>query len=121
MSTSVDSRDAGSRHRRAIERRVAGASWGVFFLWVGYALLAELSVGVGLLGVGLITLMGQAGRRIFMLPFEGFWVLAGIVFMAAGLWQVYALEVPLVPILLVGVGVLLVAGAVLGRGSGSDD
>jgi hypothetical protein len=42
----------------------------MFFLWAGIALVAGLGWGVGLLGVGLITLGGQAVRRYLGLALE---------------------------------------------------
>ncbi|MFQ5868630.1 MAG: hypothetical protein ACE5JC_01885 [Candidatus Zixiibacteriota bacterium] len=36
--------------------RFSTVGWALFFIWVGIAFLAGFDIGVGLLGVGLITL-----------------------------------------------------------------
>jgi hypothetical protein len=42
--------------KRSLVRRLDTAGWGLFFIWVGVAALADLGWGVGLMGVGLIIL-----------------------------------------------------------------
>lgn len=46
-----------------LDRKLDAVGWGLFFVWIGVALLLEVGWGIGLLGVGIITLGGQAGRR----------------------------------------------------------
>lgn len=97
----------------AVAKRIDTASWGIFFLWMGYALLAGISIGLGFLGVGLIALVTQGVRKALGLSVEGFWVLVGFAFVVGGLWKLLALDLPLAPFALLGVGALLVAGAVV--------
>jgi len=61
-------------------RKLAAIGWGLFFIWVGVALFAHLGWGVGLLGVGIITLGVQATRKYFGLKLEGFWIAVGFLF-----------------------------------------
>lgn len=103
---------------RDVAKRLEAASWGVFFLWVGFALLVELPIGVGLIGVGAIALITQVVRKSFQLPFEGFWVLVGLAFVIGGLWNLYSVQIPFVSVLLLGVGALLLAAAILRAGGG---
>ena len=111
-----------SRAPAHMAKRLEAASWGVFFLWVGYTLLAQVPIGVGLIGVGAITLLTQGVRRLFELPLEGFWVLVGLGFAIGGVWNVYAVDLPLAPVLLFGLGVVLLGAAVLkGRWGDEDD
>lgn len=113
---------AAARQAEQAARRLDAASWGIFFIWIGYALLTDLSMGVGLVGVGVITLLAQSVRRVFGLALEGFWVLVGLGFLAAGLWAIYAIEVPLAPVLILGLGTLLLAVALLkGRWERDED
>jgi len=70
-------------------------------------LLMDYSWGVGLLGVAVSILLGQAARRYFGLALEAFWVVVGLLFLVGGIWELYKVEVDLVPI------VLIVAGAAL--------
>ena len=95
------------RHDRASKFDAAG--WALFFIWVGIAWLAEVSVAVGLLGVATITLGMQGARKIYGVPVEGFWVLVGLGFAVAGLWQWFDLGKPFAPVVLIAIGVALLA------------
>lgn len=99
------------RHDRTSKYDAAG--WALFFIWVGIAWLANFSLGVGLLGVAAITLSMQAIRKASGVPVEGFWVLVGIGFALAGLWQWLDVSLPLAPLVLIGVGIGLLFWRVL--------
>ena len=90
-----------------IGKKLDAAAWGLFFVWVGVALIANLGWGLGLLGIGIITLGVQLARKYFGLAAEGFWVVVGLLFVVGGAWDILAVQVSLVPI------VLIVAGAAL--------
>lgn len=83
------------------------AGWALFFIWVGIAWLADVGMGVGLLGVAIITLGMQGLRRIRGIPVEGFWIVVGTGFGIAGFWQWFAIETPLAPFVLIAAGVAL--------------
>jgi hypothetical protein len=87
--------------------RFEAAGWALFFIWVGIAWLAEVGIGIGLLGVAVITLGMQAVRKVAGVRVEGFWVLVGIGFAVAGLWQWIDMPKPLAPFVLIAVGVAL--------------
>lgn len=112
---------APPRRPREVAKRLEAASWGVFFLWVGCALLLDLSIGVGLVGVGAIALITQLVRKLLGLPTEGFWVLIGLGFVIGGVWNLYAVGVPLAPVLLFGLGALLLGAALLKNNWGDGD
>ncbi len=88
-------------------RHLDSVVWAIFFIWVGFAMLAEMPWGWFLLGVGVIILLAQLARRRMDLKIEGFWVACGIVFLAGGLWNLLALPWPLAPILLILLGVVM--------------
>jgi hypothetical protein len=90
-----------------VAHKLDAAAWGLFFVWVGVALLAHIGWGLGFLGVGVITLGGQLVRRYFSLGVEGFWVMVGILFVLGGVWEFLGIPFSLVPM------VLIVAGAAL--------
>lgn len=90
-----------------VARRLDAAAWGLFFVWVGFALITDLGWGVALLGVGVITLGAQLARSYFGLGFEPFWVAVGLLFGLSGVWEIFNLRIGLIPI------VLIVAGAAL--------
>jgi len=94
-----------TRHDRS--GRFDAAGWALFFIWVGVAWLAELSLAVSLLGVAVITLGMQAIRKLSGVPVEGFWILVGLGFAVAGSWQWLDVGKPLAPIILIALGVAL--------------
>lgn len=106
------------RHDRANKYDAAG--WALFFIWVGIAWLAGLSLAVGLLGVAAITLGMQLVRKISGVAVEGFWVLVGIGFALAASWQWIDLELPLAPVFLIAIGVALLIWRVLPRPGHTD-
>lgn len=91
------------RHERG--SRYDAVGWALFFVWVGVAWLAGFSLGAGLLGVAVITLGMQGIRWINGIPIEGFWVLVGLGFALAGLWQWFDVQKPLTPFVFIAVGI----------------
>jgi hypothetical protein len=99
----------------ATAHKIATTSWALFFIWVGVAFLFEFGAGIGLLGVGLIILGGQAARRHHGLKLEGFWVLIGALFIAVSIWELVETELSLLPILLIVAGLVLLLSALRGK------
>ena len=95
-----------------VAHKLDAAAWGLFFVWVGVALIANIGWGLGLLGVGVITLGGQLARKYFSLTIERFWVVVGFLFALGGVWELLGLQFSLVPILLIVAGVALLVSAV---------
>ncbi len=114
----VDSFPDGNESRvinsRTLEKKIDAAGWGLFFIWVGAALLMDLSWGIGLVGVAVITLGGQMARRFFGLGIQAFWVVVGLLFLVGGFGELYGVEVSLGPILLIVAGGALLV-SVFGR------
>ena len=102
-----------------VAKKVDVAGWGIFFIWVGTALLMDFSWGVGLVGVAVITLGGQAVRKYFGLTLEKFWVVCGLLFLVGGVWELYRVEVSLVPILLIVAGGALLVSLAVGTSRGA--
>jgi hypothetical protein len=110
--------DQMMENRRVLTKKVDTAGWGIFFLWIGIAWLAKVGWGVGLLGVGLITLGGQAARQYSGLSVEATGLVVGILFVVGGVWKLLHLNeatIPgdLAPILCVVVGGVLLVAALL--------
>jgi hypothetical protein len=96
--------------RHVLHKKLDAAGWGLFFIWVGIALFAHVGWGAGLFGVGIIILGGQVVRNYFGLKLEGFWVVAGFLFVLGGVWELFNVPLDLVPILcIVAGGALLVS------------
>lgn len=96
------------------EKNIAAVGWGLFFIWVGISLLAGFSFTIGLLGVGIITLGGQVARKLSNLKLEGFWVVVGLLFIIGGIWELFKIEIDLVPILIIVAGVVILISVIGG-------
>ena len=107
------------RAKNRIARRLYAAGWGLFFIWLGMSLLMDLSWGVGLIGVSAIVLLGQAARWSFGLRLVSFWVVVGVLFLLGGIWELYNIDVDLLPILLMLAGGALML-SLFRRGSRTD-
>jgi hypothetical protein len=109
--------DRPSENRATNEKRLEVGTWGVFFVWMGIALLASLPWGAWLLGVGSIILGAQLARRLTALRIEGFWIIAGVLFVLGGISELAKIEIniALIPILCILAGAGLVAKAFVRR------
>ena len=88
--------------------RLSAVGGGLFFIWIGVVYLQDYGSAVGLLGVGIITLVMQVFRRIGGLAMEAFWVVIGVLFTLGGLWAIFEINAPLVPIVLILAGLVLI-------------
>jgi hypothetical protein len=89
-------------------RKLDAVGWGLFLIWLGIVLLAKAQTSVALLGIGIIMLGVQLARMALKLRLEGFWFVAGLLFIVGALWQLADTRIPLVPILLIAAGLALV-------------
>jgi hypothetical protein len=104
---SVDSEVSPRAGKKGMSKRLDALGWGLFFIWVGVSLLLDLSWGVGLIGVSAIIFLGQTARRSYGLRIEKFWVVVGGLFLVGGIWELFQVQVGLVPILLIVAGCAL--------------
>ncbi len=101
--------------RSDLARKLDAAGWGLFFIWVGIAFLTDTGWGIGLLGVGIITLGGQVVRKYYDLKLQCFWIAVGLLFLLCGAWDLLGLEFSPVPIVLIIAGLALLASVIRGR------
>ena len=106
---------AGVVDGRITIRKLDAIGWGLFFIWIGTALLANLGWGIGLLGVGILILGGQMARKYMALRFETFWALVGALFVIGGVWELLSVRVSLTPILCIVAGAALLVSALVGK------
>ena len=118
MANSQD--DQTMESTRDLVKKLDAVGWGLFFIWMGVAFLADVGWGVGLLGVGVVALGSQVARKFFGLPIERFGLAIGIVFVMWGVWELLNIQIGeapipggLVPILFIVVGIVLVGSALL--------
>ena len=93
--------------------KLSAVGWGAFFIWMGIAFLMNVSWGTGILGVGIITLAGQAARKHLGLPVDWFWLMTGAIFVVWGVSELSSVQFEgrLLPILSVVAGVaILITG-----------
>lgn len=109
-------KDQMAENRRALNRKLEAAGWGLFFIWTGIAFLGDVGWGAGLLGVGILTLGIQAARKYFDLKLEGFWVAVGILFVMGGVWKLFNIQLGLLPILCIFAGSVLLVSMLVGGG-----
>ncbi len=116
MSETKRNNDQGLKTSRRSEmaRKLDAAGWGLFFIWVGIAILMDVGWGAGLLGVSIVTLGGQAVRRYYSLKLEGLSVAIGLLFFLCGIWELFGVKLSLMPILLIVAGVALLASIARG-------
>ena len=101
--------------REDTARKLASAGWALFFIWIAIVLLAGLPAGIGLLGVGIITLAGQIARRCSGLPLEGFWAVVGCLFVLGSVGELMGVELPIVPIALILAGLVILVSVLKGK------
>lgn len=92
---------------------IDAVGWGAFFIWLGVAFLAHVGWGVGLLGVGIIGLVTQATRKYVGLKVDRFSLWVGVIFVVAGLYELFHFPVPsqIAPVALIVLGLIILASA----------
>jgi hypothetical protein len=105
----------GTPERRVTAHKLDAIGWGLFFIWVGIAVLAKLSWGIGLVGVGVLVFGGQLARKYVGLTFEAFWAVCGALFVIGGIWELLSVRVSLVPVLAIAAGAALLVSALRGK------
>jgi hypothetical protein len=108
-------------NQKIIDKRIETIGWGLLFIWWGlrWSLLIGLPDGAGLLGTALILFGLNAARALRGVPARGFTtVLAILTLTWGGLEMVnstarLSIQVPIFETLLVVLGVILVAVALL--------
>jgi hypothetical protein len=106
MSTELDT---GAAQRSAMSRKLDAIGWGVFFVWMGIIMLVKvLPAGTGSIGVGVIILAEAIARLFMRISVNAFWILIGIIFLASGFGEIFAVNFPLLPIAFLVCGVLLI-------------
>jgi hypothetical protein len=113
--TMNNARQPGFGHRRSdLDRAIDTAGWGLFFIWAGLAVLANLGLSAGVLGVGVLMVGNQVARRYAELKVRWFAVILGLCLALGGLSRIYNLHQgrPLLPEWLVP-GLFIAAGVAI--------
>ncbi len=97
--------DETGQDARALVKKLDAVGWGIFFIWIGIASLADVGWGAGLLGVGVITLGTQAARKYYGFPVDRLWLVIGSVFAVWGVLELFKIQL--------GGALLIIAGIVI--------
>jgi len=103
---------------RDLTRRLNVTTRGLFFIWLGVAVLAQLGWGWTLIGIGVIALGEQAARYKLDLKLSTAWTIGGAIFLIGGLWQLIHISFPLAPLLLILLGAAIIWNGFFGKSSG---
>ncbi len=100
------------------EKQLEAGTWGLFFVWIGISFLAHLPWGVWLLGVGVLILGAQFARRMIDFRLDGFWLVAGTLFLLGGISEIapFGISIAIIPVLCIIVGIVLLARALTRHG-----
>jgi hypothetical protein len=120
MSTKNDAQKPVTAQTAKVEKRLDAIGWGLFFIWIGVALLAQLGWGVGLLGVGVLALGGQAARFWSGLKMDGFGIGFGALLVVGGICHLLDIRHGLTPVICVAAGLALVISALVNRAKNHD-
>ncbi len=95
------------------EKQLDVGTWGIFFVWIGAALLASLPWGVWLVGTGAIVVGAQIARHYIGSPVEIFWLVVGALFVLGGVSELAELDrhFAIIPIVCITAGAGLIASA----------
>lgn len=99
-------------------RQLSAIGWGLLFVWVGLATLFQVGWGYGLVGVGVIILCSQIAHQVVGgIRLDIFSTIVGLMFLLGGIWELFSIQVGLVPILCIVAGVALMLSALTSRPS----
>jgi len=63
MSETNNNQELKTTRIKKLNRKLDAVGWGLFFIWIGITVLANLGWGIGLIGIGMIILGKLAGRE----------------------------------------------------------
>lgn len=90
-----------------LDRRLDSVGWGLFLIMIGCLWLipeGKVPHGTWLIGTGLIIVGLSAVRYFNRIRVSGFWFALGIIALALGISDVFGLNIPVLPILIIIVG-----------------
>lgn len=93
--------------KEALNKRLEGMGWGLFLIMLGgFSLVPheQLPKGWWSIGVGVIMLGLNGLRVVYRIPPSGFTVFLGSIALASGIADLFGIDLPLLPILLILLG-----------------
>jgi hypothetical protein len=109
-------------HTQVSNRNFEAIAWGALFIWWGVTeLVPSLPPGTGLIGIGLILIGVNVARWLSGVSASTFSTTIGILALVLGGLKLYgglmglSFELPVLPILLIVLGVIVLAPELFGR------
>jgi hypothetical protein len=97
--------------KSALDKRLDALGWGLFLIMIGCLWLIpdeHIPGGTWLIGTGIIILGLMGVRYMYAIKISGFWLVFGILALVFGVSDFFGLNLPLLPILIIIIGVSIV-------------
>jgi len=97
--------------KKALDKRLDSIGWGLFLVMIGGLWLAPEGMfpeGTWLIGTGLIIIVLTGIRSLYGIKVSGFWFVLGVIALAFGISDVFGLNIPVFPILIIIIGISIV-------------
>jgi hypothetical protein len=123
MNTAMNKSTVTEQSDRRPGKRLDEIALALVLIMTGGLWLAPRAMfpeGTWLAGLGLILLGLNAARRMSGVKTSGFGIMAGLFALAAGLGRILGQDLPLVPVLLIVLGVVVVIRAAAGKERSGD-
>lgn len=104
--------------KRKLNQRIESIGWALFLIWSGALLIAPDGLfpeGAWLIGTGLIIIVSMGIRYLYAIKIDGFWTVLGFLALGYGISESFGLNLPVLPALLIVVGVVIVYKAFVGK------
>lgn len=98
--------------RQNQDRTMDLASWGVLFVWIGFAYFAAIDWSWTMVGIGVVFLVEALIRGALSLKVSGMAIFFGIVFLGGGFWHMAQAPWMLIPAMFMLFGVAMVVRAI---------
>lgn len=105
--------------RSDLEKTLIELGWGLFFIWIGIAVLTGVGTGISLLGVGIIILSLQIVRALAKLRIDRFWLVVSLLLFTIGFSELFHWTLFLFPILMILGGSWLCLKGLIGERVGA--
>jgi len=98
--------------KQELNKRLESIGWGLFLFMIGgLAFVKNVPEGTWLIGAGIIMLGLNAVRLMSGIRASGFTVVLGTIALVAGIGDVYGVDVPVWPLLIILIGLAVVVRA----------
>ena len=106
----------------ALNRRLESGSWALFIIMIGCLFLVPKDTvpgGTWLIGAGVIMLALNLVRCLNGIKISAFTIILGILALAAGLSDCFGVKLPIIPIMLILIGLNIILGPLMKKARAS--